>query len=63
VRGASEALVEMTLSAEQPIDAVVADTSYGVPPSGAALARARDASVAVPVNDGDTTTLLRRMRL
>jgi len=63
VRGASEALVEITLGRDGPIDVVVSDTSYGIPPAGAALARARDASVAVPVHDGDTTTLVRRLRL
>ena len=29
----------------------------------AALARARDASLAVPVHDGDTTTVVRRLRI
>ncbi|MEK6372790.1 MAG: M20/M25/M40 family metallo-hydrolase [Acidobacteriota bacterium] len=63
VRGASEALVEITLGRDAPIDAVISDTTYGLPPSGAALAGARDASLAVPVQDGDTTTVVRRLRI
>jgi hypothetical protein len=63
VRGASVAVVEITLGGDGPIDAVVTDTSYGLPPAGAALARARDASIAVPVHDGDTTTVVRRLRI
>jgi hypothetical protein len=63
VRGASEAIVEITLGRDAPIDAIVSDTTYGLPPAGAALARARDASVAVPVHDGDTTTVVRRLRI
>jgi hypothetical protein len=63
VRGASEATIEIDLSRDEPIDAVVIDGSYGVPPEGAALAHARDADTAVPVNDGDMTTTIRRMKL
>ena len=63
VRGASEAVVEILLGRNGPIDAVVSDTTYGLPPSAAALVRARDASLAVPVHDGDTTTVVRRLRL
>jgi len=63
VRGAAEETVEITLAKDEPIDAVAIDTSYGLPPSGAALARARDASTAVPVHDGDTTTIVRRLRI
>jgi hypothetical protein len=63
VRGAAESLVEIALSKDAAIDAIVIDTSYGVPAAGAALAHARDASVAVPIHDGDTTTVVRRLRL
>jgi hypothetical protein len=63
VRGASEATVEIALGRDEALDFVVLDTSYGLPPAGGALARARDASVAVPVHDGDSMTLLRRVRL
>src|SRR5437763_189941 len=62
VRGAAEETVEITLAKDEPIDAVAIDTSYGLPPSGAALARARDASIAGPAHDGDTTTIVRRLR-
>ena len=63
VRGAAEARVEIVLGRDKPLDIIVSDTSYELPPSGAALAAARNASVAVPVHDGDTTTVLRRLRL
>jgi hypothetical protein len=63
VRGASEAVVEIALSKDVAIDAAVIDTSYGLPPAGAALARARDASTAVPVHDGDSVTVVRRLRI
>ena len=63
VRGASEAVVEIALSKDTPIEAAVIDTSFGLPPAGAALARARDASVAVPAHDGDSATIVRRVKI
>ena len=63
VRAASEFRVEITLGRDEPLEAMVADTTYDLPPAAAALTRARDASVAVPVHDGDTTTALRRLRI
>lgn len=63
VRGASEATIEIALSKDAPIDAVALDVSYGLPPSGTGLAGARHASTAVPVHDGDSVTMVRRMRL
>lgn len=63
VRGASEVTIDIDLTRDESIDAVVIDGSYGLPPSGAALASARDASLAVPVQEGDLTTTLRRVRL
>lgn len=63
VRGAAAAQVEIVLARDESLDLIVSDTSYGLPASGAALAAARDASVAVPVHDGDSTTVLRRIRL
>jgi hypothetical protein len=60
---ASEATIDLYLTHDEPIDAVLLDGSYGLPPEGAALAHARNASVAVPVQEGDLTTTLRRMRL
>jgi hypothetical protein len=63
VRGASEAMVEIALGKDEAIDAIVIDTSYGLPPAGAELGRSRDASVAVPVHDGDSTTVVRRVRI
>lgn len=63
VRGAREMTVELDLLRDEPVDAVVTDISFGLPAQGAALQRARNASVAVPANEGDTTTTLRRKRL
>lgn len=63
VRGASSMTVELELGRDELIDAIVADSTYGLPPAGAPLARARDASIAVPVHDGDLTTTMRRLRL
>jgi hypothetical protein len=63
VRGASEATIDIDLTRDEAIDVVMLDSSFGLPPAGAALARARDASLAVPVQEGDLTTTLRRIRL
>jgi len=63
IRGASDATIDIDLTQDESIDAVVIDGSYGLPPAGAALAQARDASVAVPVQEGDLTTTLRRIKL
>jgi len=63
VRGAEEETVEITLTKDEQIDAVAIDTSFGLPPSGAALQGARDKSTAVPIGDGDTVTVVRRMRI
>ncbi len=63
VRGASEFTVELALSKDAQFDAVVIDTSYGLPPTGAALSRARDQSVAVTVHDGDCTTVVHRLKI
>ena len=63
IRGASEATVDIDMTRDEPIDAVIIDGSYGLPFAGAALAHARDASIAVAVNDGDLTTTLRRLKL
>ncbi|MEA2337415.1 MAG: hypothetical protein QOE82_1422 [Thermoanaerobaculia bacterium] len=63
IRGASEATIEIDLTRDEPIDAVIIDGSYGLPPTGVAVARARDASMAIPVQEGDLTTTLRRLRL
>ena len=63
VRGASEATIDIDLTRDEPIEAVIVDGSYGLPPAGAALAHARDASLAIPVQESDLTTTLRRTRL
>jgi hypothetical protein len=63
IRGASEVTIDIDLTRDEPIDAVIIDGSYGLPPAGAALAHARDASMAIPVQEGDLTTTLRRIRL
>jgi hypothetical protein len=63
IRGASEATVDIDLTRDEPIDAVIIDGSYGLPPAGAAVAHARDASMAKPVQEGDLTSTLRRIRV
>jgi Peptidase family M28 len=62
VRGASDAVIEVVLRDGAAIDAIAIDTSYGLPAAGAALASARNASLAVPSDDGDVSTTMRRMR-
>lgn len=63
VRGTSEATIEIDMTRDEAIDAVFIDGSYGLPPAGAALIHARDASLAIPVQEGDLTTTIRRVRL
>ena len=63
VRGASEATIDIDLTENETIDGVVVDSSFGLPPAGAALASARNASLAVSIQDGDLTTTLRHARL
>lgn len=63
VRGASDATIDIYLQKDEPVDAVISDYTYGLPPSGAAIARARDASDAVPSDDGDGILMMRRVRL
>jgi hypothetical protein len=63
IRGASEATVDIDLTRDEPIDAVIIDGSYGLPPAGATVAHARDAATAIPVQEGDLTSTLRRLKL
>jgi hypothetical protein len=51
--GVEEIVVEV--AAKGRIEAVASDTTFGLPAAGAALARARRASTAIPVQDGDIT--------
>jgi len=55
-------VVEMVVRASEPVELTVLDVSEGLPPPGAALARARPAW-AVPSHGGDRTVLSRRLRL
>ena len=64
VRGASEARIDLVLGdGSAPIDAIASDASFGLPPDGAAIARARAESTAVPIGEGDLTVTTRRLRL
>lgn len=63
IRGASEATIDIDLTRDEPIDAVIIDGSYGLPAAGAVVAHARNASMAIPVQEGDLTTTLRRLKL
>lgn len=51
--GVEEMIVEVAASGK--VEAVASDTTFGLPPAGASLGRARDASTAIPVQDGDVT--------
>jgi len=61
IRG-STAHVEITLQGAAPVEAILVDTSFGLPVSADALLRARAASGAVPVHDGDVTSVEHHMR-
>ena len=63
VLGAVEATIDLYLQQDETIDAYVSDYSYGLPPEAANVVRARDASVAVPSDDGDGILMIRRVRL
>ncbi len=54
--------VELTLRGTAPVEAILIDTSFGLPAAAAALIRARDASGAVPVHDGDVTIVEHHFR-
>jgi len=61
IRG-STAHVEITLQGAAPVEAVLIDTSFGLPASAGAMIRARDASGAVPAHDGDVTLVEHHFR-
>ncbi|HKS23366.1 MAG TPA: hypothetical protein VJZ76_11240, partial [Thermoanaerobaculia bacterium] len=64
VRGASEARIDLVLGdGNAPIDVIASDASFGLPAEGAAVARARAESTAVPIGEGDLTITSRRLRL
>jgi hypothetical protein len=63
VRGVPQAIVEIQLRRNEPIDVMVSDRSFALPPEAVPLARARDAAPAVPSNYGDGIRVRRKMRL
>jgi hypothetical protein len=62
VRGASDAEVEIVTNDASVVDAIAVDTTYGLPPAGATLTRARDGSLCVPTDDGDVTQTMTHAR-
>ncbi len=60
VRGTS-ARIEIVTRRPASAEAMIVETSFGLPAIAAPLAAARDASGAVPVHDGDTTIVERRV--
>jgi hypothetical protein len=58
--GVSEMTVEC--SVRGPVEAIASDLTYGLPPAGRPLAEARNASIAIPVQDGDVTITRTRAR-
>jgi len=63
VRGTQQAEVEIVLKRDQPIDAILSDTSFELPQEAVPLTRARDTSIAVPSNTGDAVIVRRRVKL
>lgn len=63
VRGAQQAEIEIILRRNEPIEAIIGDRSFTLPADATPLTRARDASPAVPSNDGDGVRVRRRIRL
>ncbi|MEO8035427.1 MAG: M28 family peptidase [Acidobacteriota bacterium] len=61
VRGSS-ARIEIVTQGSAPAEATLTDASFGLPPTGASLAAARDASGAVPVHEGDLTIVERHLK-
>lgn len=59
VDGAGEMIVEM--KAPGALELVASDLTHGLPPSGEPLRRARSASAAVPIHEGDLTITRTRM--
>jgi hypothetical protein len=62
VRG-GEAEIELVIRGTKPIDVVAMDYSFGLPPSGEALIKARDAADAVTSDEGDITVATRKGKL
>lgn len=56
------ARVELTLRGAATGEALITETSFGLPPIGAPLSAVRAAGGAVPVHGGDTTAVERRVR-
>lgn len=63
IRGGGAMDVEITTRGHVPIDVIATDTTFGLPPEGSTIADARNASNAVPSDDGDTVVTMRRARL
>jgi hypothetical protein len=63
VRGTPQADVEITLRRDAPIEGLLMDVSYGLPAEAASLTSARNASLAVPSELGDSVLVRRRVRL
>jgi hypothetical protein len=63
IRGAQQAEIEIVLQKNDDIDLMLSDASFELPPQAVPLARARDASIAVPTNTGDAVIVRRRMKL
>lgn len=58
--GVQEIVVDV--EAKGPVEAVASDTAFGFPPEGAALLRARAASTAMTIQDGDVTVTRARAK-
>lgn len=60
---ASEATIDLYLQADEVVEGVVSDYSFGAPAEAARIIAARNASTAVPSDDGDGVLIMRKVRL
>jgi hypothetical protein len=58
----SSARIEIVMREVAPIEAIASDTTFGLPPEGAALAEARDGSMTVTSGEGDVTLTTQTMQ-
>jgi len=63
IYGGGDATIELVTRGAAPIEAIATDLTYGIPPAGSALVKAREASDAITSDDGDVTQTLIRKRL
>ena len=63
VIGARQAMIEIVLKTNEPVEAIALDRSGTLPPEAGPLLHARNASLGVPSGSGDAVVVQRRLRL